>query len=366
MKKRILLLLLALCLLAGCGSKTAGPVLTCESADYTMDSERFQYYFCYQYANVLASYGDAAFDPAGDLAKQMYDDTTSWQEFLIEQGMTLAEQTARLCIAAKAAGFTLPEPLSDLESVTLETAKENGYGDTQSYLNAYYGEGATMEGYRAFLEEMALASAYSEQLHTQGEYSDEEIEAFYDSHAADYADTFHIPKNYDAQMDVRLIRFYPNDPGNAGDWASAEKRAQAVLEEYLEDPTEEHFAALADEHTEDYNCPPGGLYEQIAPGQMNDKLNEWFYPKDTSRGPGDCEWVDDGDACVLCYVSAVADTPYWKAVAENDMRYADYISAVNEIDERYTFTRNPENVNLRVPTAHTAASAIPEGVVAVG
>lgn len=362
--KKYIAVLLCLCLLAGCGAKSAGPVLT--RGDDTMDADQFRYYFCYQFANVISTYGDAAFDPEKDLSAQAYDDTQSWQDFLIEQAMTLAEQTSAMCLAAEDAGYKLPQPLTDLESVTAETAKEAGYKSVDAYLTANYGEGADLEGYREFLEAMALASSYSEALHTQKQYTDAEIEAFYDSRAADYADTFQVAKNYDCQMDVRMIRFYPDDPGSAADWASAEERAQRVLEEFLQDPTDAHFAALADEKTEDFNSPAGGLYDQVCPNQMNDALNGWLFPKDNSRGPGDCEWIDDGDACVLCYVSAVSDRPYWMVVAENDLRYADYIAALNQIQTDYTFERHPENVDLRVPTAHTAKIAVPEGVEAVG
>ena len=365
--KKIICILLLLCLLVGCGAKQA-PVLTCADADYQLNSDQFQYYFCYQYANVLESYGDEAFDPAAPLSDQPYDDTQSWEDFLIAQGMTLAEQTARLCLAAKAADFALPQgdALGDLAQITLETAQGCGYETVDAYLTAYYGEGADLDGYREFLEAMALASAYSEHLNTAPTYTDDEVEAFYDSRAADYADTFGVPKNYDCPMDVRMIRFYPDDPGSQDDWRDAEARAQATLEEFWLSPSDEAFAALADARTEDYNAPDGGLYSQVAPGQLSSELNGWLFPKDTYRVPGDCDWVDDGDACVLCYISAVNDRTYWRIVAENDLRYADYIAALNELDQAYTFAQHPENVTLRVPTAHTAAPSIPEGTVAVG
>ncbi len=367
--KKIICILLILCLLVGCGATAqTKPVLTCTDADYTLRCDQFQYYFCFQYANTLETLGADAFDPAQNLDAQRYDDTQSWKEFLIGESMTLAEQTARLCLAAREAGFTLPQAdqLGDLDAIVAQTAKDNGYSGAAEYLTAYYGEGATIDGYREFLENMALASAYSEHLNTSLKYTDAEIEAFYDSRAADYADIFDVPKNYDRQMDVRMIRFYPNDPGSEADWRDAEARAQAALEAFLQDPSDEAFAVLADARTEDYHSPDGGLYAQVCPNQMNDKLNEWLYPKDTLRAVGDCDWVDDGDACVLCYISAVNEKTYWMTVAENDLRYADYIALLNEIDGRYTFERIPENVNLRVPTAHTAANAVSEGTVAVG
>ena len=371
MKRTILCLLLTVCLLFGSCSADPKPVLQCTAADYTMNADQFQYYFCYQYAGILDAYGDQAFDPHKPLSQQNYDENQSWEDFLVTQALTLAEQTAQLCLAAEAAGFTLPET-GDLEAIASDTAKESGYvnqsgeGDVEAYLTANYGEGATLEGYREFLEDMALASAYSEHLHTSGEFTDQEIEEFYDSHAEDYAESFDLPKNDDRQLDVRLIRFYPDDPGSAGDWSDAEARAQAVLDEYLLNPSDETFAALADAHTEDYNAPEGGLYTQISPGSLQEGVSEWLYPEGASRSPGDLALLEEADACVLCYVSKVSDRPYWMSVVENDMRYEAYFAAFAQMQQDFVFEQFPENVNLRVPTAHIAKDEIPEGIEAVG
>lgn len=371
MKRTVLCLVLAICLLFGGCSADPKPVLACAAADYTMNADQFQYYFCYQYAGILDTYGDQAFDPKQPLSQQSYDETQSWEAFLVSQALTLAEQTAQLCLAAEAAGFTLPAT-GDLDTAAAQTAKESGYvnqsgnGDVNAYLTAYYGKGATLEGYREFLEDMALASAYSEHLHTVWEFTDEEIEAFYDSRAEDYAESFDLPKTDDRQMDVRLIRFYPDDPGSAAHWSDAEARANAVLEEFRRNPSDEAFAALADAHTEDFNAPEGGLYAQISPGMLAQGINDWLYPEGEERKSGDCAILEDYDACVLCYVSAVSDRPYWMSVVENDMRYEQYFSAFAQLQQDFEFEKFPENVDLRVPTAHHAKDVPPAGIEAVG
>lgn len=371
MKRSIICLLLAACLLfTGCTAK-AEPVLTCEAADYTMTADQLSYYFCYQYAGILDAYGDQAFDPKQPLSQQSYDETQSWEEFLVSQALTLAEQTMQLCLAAEAAGFALPET-GDLETITGDTAKAQGYvtkageGDVDAYLKANYGEEATLEGYRDFIEAMALASAYSEHLHTASEFTNDEIEAFYDSHAEDYADSFGISKTDERTMDIRLIRFYPDDPGSDEHWSEAEARAQAVLEEFEKDPTDANFAALADEHTEDFNAPAGGLYPEVSPGTQQEGVDLWLYPEDGTRAAGDYALLEELDACVLCYVSAMGERPHWMSVVENDMRYEAYFNAFAELQQEFVFEQFPENVELRVPTAHTAKNVPPEDIEAVG
>ena len=374
--KRLLLCLLALGLLAGCAApaapevpaaeeapaKAAGPVLTC--GDYAMDADGFQYYFGHQYATVLDSYGADAFDPAQPLADQAYDDSQSWADFLTDQALTLAEQTQQLCLAAKDAGYTLPAG-ADLNAVTDEQARQAGCADLADYLTGFYGQGATAEGYLAFLTDTRTAAAYSEQLLNAREYTDEEIERFYDERATDYAEIFDLPKSYDCLLDVRIIRFYPDDLDSEADWQAAEDRANRVADRFRAEGTEEAFARLADEASEDFNCPDGGLYTKLHPGELP-ALDGWLFAKDSRRAAGDVELLREDDAWALCYVSAVGDRPYWMIVAENDLRYADYFAAFEALKKQYVFERHPENVDLRVPTAHNAKKEVPEGIEAVG
>ena len=374
--RRLLLCLLALGLLAGCAApaapevpaaeeapaKAAGPVLTC--GDYAMDADGFQYYFGHQYATVLDSYGADAFDPAQPLADQAYDDSQSWADFLTDQALTLAEQTQQLCLAAKDAGYTLPAG-ADLNAVTDEQARQAGCADLADYLTGFYGQGATAEGYLAFLTDTRTAAAYSEQLLNAREYTDEEIERFYDERATDYAEIFDLPKSYDCLLDVRIIRFYPDDLDSEADWQAAEDRANRVADRFRAEGTEEAFARLADEASEDFNCPDGGLYTKLHPGELP-ALDSWLFAKDSRRAAGDVELLREDDAWALCYVSAVGDRPYWMIVAENDLRYADYFAAFEALKKQYVFERHPENVDLRVPTAHNAKKEVPEGIEAVG
>ncbi|MBO7184306.1 MAG: peptidylprolyl isomerase, partial [Oscillospiraceae bacterium] len=61
--------------------------------------------------------------------------------------------------------------------------------------------------------------------------------------------------------------------------------AEAILAQWLENPTEENFAALAKEYTEDSNGEAGGLYTDVYPGMMVTTFNDWCF--DESRQKGD-------------------------------------------------------------------------------
>ncbi len=332
------------------------PVLVCGTD--VMTSGQFQYYFGRQYAAVLDAYGDSAFDPSKDLSAQRYDETQTWAEFLTDQALALAEQTRMLCLAADAAGFAPVEgaPLTDAD------ARDRGYADAGAMLTAVYGEGAEPEGYAAFSRETATAAAYSEALREK-DYSEDELSAYYDAHAEDYESVFHIAKDDRRTMDVRIIRFYPDDPASEADWQNAEDRARAVEAAFAADPTDSAFAALADAKTEDFKAPGGGLYTGLYPGGTG-TLAEWLYPDGGSRAAGDSALLRESDAWALCYVSALGDRPYWQIVCAEDLRREDYVRTLDELRETWVFERHPENIDLRVPTAHNAERY--DGVEAVG
>ncbi len=350
------------------------PVLYCAAASYTVNSVQIQFYFSQQYMNALNTYGELAFDPEQPLIDQPYDDTQSWEEFLFSQAMAQAEQTAQLCLAARAEGFTLPpeKSLGDLEATTAEAAKKagcvdsSGEGNVEAYLNACYGDGATFAGYQKFMEDTALASAYTDYLTNAPEYTDEILSAVYDNYSESYIETFHILKDDTRQMDIRLIRFYPDNLDSEDDWAAAELRAKAVQEEFQASPSDETFAALSQKYTEEFHAPEGGLYTQVEPGIMSEAINAWLYPESGARSSGDCTLLREEDACTLVYVSALSDRPFWMIVVDRDLRYSEYRAKLDEIQAQYEFTYSPENVDLRVPTAHTAKDKIPDGVEAVG
>ncbi|MBR6259285.1 MAG: peptidylprolyl isomerase, partial [Oscillospiraceae bacterium] len=71
----------------------------------------------------------------------------------------------------------------------------------------------------------------------------------------------------------------------AADEAAAAK-AQEIYDEWLAgDATEDSFAKLAEENSEDSNASSGGIYEDVKKGQMVATFNDWCF--DSSRKTGD-------------------------------------------------------------------------------
>ncbi len=106
--------------------------------------------------------------------------------------------------------------------------------------------------------------------------------------------------------------------------AAAMTAAQAILEEWKAgEATEDSFAALASEKTEDEGSKEnGGLYENVYPGEMVTAFNDWCF--DTGRKPGDTGIVETEYGCHVMYYSGDSDITYRNYMITEDLRTEAY------------------------------------------
>ena len=118
--------------------------------------------------------------------------------------------------------------------------------------------------------------------------------------------------------------------------AAAKAEAEAMLAEYEANATEENFAAIANEKSDDGDGTTGGLYENIYPGQMVTNFNDWCF--DESRKPGDTGIVETEYGYHVMYYVADSDTTYRDYMIENDLRNADLEAWYNATVDAMTTT----------------------------
>lgn len=120
---------------------------------------------------------------------------------------------------------------------------------------------------------------------------------------------------------------YPIPTQEARDTAKA--KAQEILDQWKAgEATEESFAALAEEHSDDGRDSeteklnaPGGLYESVAKNQMVPSFNDWIFEKDRKAGDvGLVEYVGHYSGWHIIYFSGVAKDPQWHITAENSTK----------------------------------------------
>ena len=113
----------------------------------------------------------------------------------------------------------------------------------------------------------------------------------------------------------------------------AKAKAEEILEQWKAGAaTEESFAELAKEYSEDGNASEGGLYENVNEGSMVDTFNDWIF--DPSRKSGDTGIVETEYGYHVMYYVSDSD-PYWQVQVENAMRTEDYNTFYEGVADHY-------------------------------
>ena len=87
------------------------------------------------------------------------------------------------------------------------------------------------------------------------------------------------------------------------------------------DATEDSFAALANEKSDDGDGTTGGLYENVYPGQMVSSFNDWCF--DASRQSGNTGIIESEYGYHVMYFVGKSSTTYRDYQIESELRSTD-------------------------------------------
>ena len=120
--------------------------------------------------------------------------------------------------------------------------------------------------------------------------------------------------------------------------AAAKAKAEELLKQWQDgEATEESFAALATENTEDPGSKDnGGLYEDVYPGQMVTAFNDWCF--DESRKAGDTGIVETDYGFHIMFYSGDSETIYRDFLIRNQLVNADTEAWYTGLVEAMTVT----------------------------
>lgn len=161
------------------------------SGDFSMDNTTFGYYYWSEFFYFSEAYGDylsGSVDLSKPLDQQRYSDSLTWQDFLIQEALSVAADTMTMVFAAEQAGFTLPEDYETALNDTWNRFLTQSGGDLQAYLQDSYGKKADPDSFYRYLRHSHVAAAYADLLYNSLNPSDEEIQAYLDDHAGEYLD----------------------------------------------------------------------------------------------------------------------------------------------------------------------------------
>lgn len=278
----------------------------------------------------------------------------TWQQYFLRSALDNWQLTQAMALEAEKAGMEMPqedkEYLEGLRASMDEMAA--GYDMTvEDMLLNDFGVGVSYEEFEAYQGLYLQGNPYYEAEIAKFVPTEEDLETYFAAHEEDYAASG-ISKD-SKYVDVRhiLIGVKGGTTDETGvttysdeEWAACEAEAQAVLDQWLAgDKTEDSFAALANEKSEDPGSnTTGGLYENVYQGQMVEPFETWCF--DESRQYGDYGLVQTSYGYhVMFYVGS---RPMWKTYAESGWINEQTGAFLDAVVEGYPMEVTYENIAL--------------------
>ncbi|MBQ3357058.1 MAG: peptidylprolyl isomerase [Oscillospiraceae bacterium] len=323
-----------------------------------MTNSILQFVYWLEFFNFMNSYGSYAsyfgLDAYTPLAEQtsMAEDRT-WEQYFLEDATKGFAQQYALYREANATGFaisdearaTLDDILDPNGSIATGAASA-GFDSALEYMQNTFGPGVDLQDYYDYVTVYITGNAYYTHLYDlaaeEAENADEAtLSAYYDAHAEDYAAERVEKVN---NVSVRHILITPEgekDP-ETGDyseeaWAAAEETANAVYAEWQQDPTEDNFAALANEKSADPGSnTEGGLYEDFDTATMVAEFTSWSF--DPARAYGDTGIVKTSYGYHIMFFVGQTENRGWVDHVRTDMQEASVSEKIEEICSRWPIT----------------------------
>ena len=282
-------------------------VVIATAGEYTLTNAQLQVFYwtrVYDFLNQLGSYvsmyGLDLTKPLGDQIKDKETGET-WEQAFLAQALTDWENYVVMIDAAKKEGHKMDEEtqkqVDNLYEELEEVALSANIYSVEGYLDVNVCRGCTFEDYKYYVEMFSYAQSYYNYKLEQMEVTDSEMETYFSENSAALKSNYGVTKDSGKLVDVRHILIMPKGATESTvgkqefdeeAWAYAEEKANEILEQWKAgDKTEESFAALATEHTQDTGSKEnGGLYGNItATSSLVSPFLDWCMDK--SREVGD-------------------------------------------------------------------------------
>lgn len=253
----------------------------------------------------------------------MLQDGATWQQYFIERALETWQQYQALAMEAEENDYKLESELQEyldgLDASMAQTATEQGFDSADAFLQSQCGANTDMSDYKHYMNVFYNGYLYfGEKIYNAVEKLDD---AALDAYFQENKETLEgegIKQDGSYTVDVRHILIKADGTENedgtitftdAEAAAEAKAKAEQVLALWLENPTEDNFAALAKEYTGDTNGEDGGLYEGVTEGYMVATFNDWCF--DENRKVGDYGIVETKFGYHIMFFSARGEDT-WK------------------------------------------------------
>lgn len=300
-----------------------------------LSNVQLQIYYRMQVSDFLQYYGSYASQIGLDLSKPFseqkcyFEEELTWEQYFLKVALETWQNYQTLVLLAEESGYILSaeseEALSSMPEELETQAKEGEHESADAMLEELFGPGCTLEVYMDYVRTAIVGSEFYNSEYDRLMPNDEDAEAYFDENEDTFAESG-ITKDGGLTSTVRHILVTPKctegeecaDAHTEAEWEACYAEAEKILNEWKSgEATEESFAALAGQYTEDTgSASTGGLYENVAPGSnyVESFLN-WSI--DMNRQPGDTEIVQTEYGYHIMYF--VEGKPYWLENAKTQL-----------------------------------------------
>jgi len=338
----------------------AGDTVVATIGEHQLTNDKLQVYYWMEIQNFLNNYGAYAayfgMDYTQPLDTQLEEEGLTWQQYFLDTALNNWHQVQSMNLMAKEAGLSLDAEsaayLEGLDDYLEQTAAANGVS-VEELMVGNFGPGADKEDYRYFQELYLQGVPYYQAELEKMVPTQEDLETYFAEHEAEYAQSgvTKDSKFVDVRHILVQVKGGTTDENGAvtysdEEWKTCETEAQAILDAWLAgEKTEDSFAALATEKTEDPGSQAtGGLYQQVYEGQMVPEFNDWCF--DESRQYGDYGLVRTSYGYHVMFF--VKSEPRWSYYAETDWLNEQSAKLLEDIVAKYPMEVTYENIALGV------------------
>ena len=341
------------------GSYTVGDDVALQYADTVvatmggkeLTNAELQVYYWEEVYAFLNEYGSYASYFGLDYTKSLDTQTCAmsetpmtWQQYFLEGAINTWRSYQAMSLERENFAIEMDEAtrtyLDGLEQSMTDMAKQNGYTSLEAMIASYVGIGPSVADYIRFVELYNEGYVYFSHVYDNTNPTMDEIDAYFTENEASYAENG-ITRDSGKYVDVRHVLIMP-EGGETGEdgypvytddaWAAAEAEAQRVYDLWLAgEQTEESFHTLAQEHSVDGSASVGGLYTEVAEGDMVPAFNDWCF--DEARVSGDHGLVKTEYGYHIMYFVRARDI--WYVHAEYDLKSQSVATIVPAALEKY-------------------------------
>ena len=206
-------------------------VTALEIGNEKVSSAEYSYYYIQQAISTYNTYaqmiGYAPFDTGKSLDRQDYSDTQSWADYLSDSAISALRGIKTLVQAANEEGFTISE--EGVETVertmqSLQTYADSANMTLNRYLADVYGLGMDEDLMRQTQMDYQLALEYEEALKARPEYTEEDLEDYYQNSVYD---TY-------TYVDLRYYEFAEEESTDDSEGKTLEE-AKAEADDFISD-----------------------------------------------------------------------------------------------------------------------------------